>query len=62
MKVYVVFERVIIGCSNTEESVLIAIFSKEEYAEQYCDEYNTVKQRYWYYEIDVDEALEEIYD
>lgn len=60
MEVYIVFEQVINGCSNTEESVLVAIFSKEEYAKRYCDKHNKGMAQYWYDEENVDEELEEL--
>lgn len=62
MKVYIIFKQVINGCTNAEESVLAAVFSKEEYAKQYCDKYNKIVERYWYDEENVDEELEDIYD
>lgn len=60
MKVYVVFKQITNYIGNTDELVLIAIFSKEEYAKQYCDKHNKEMGQYWYDEEIVDEELEEL--
>jgi hypothetical protein len=57
MKVYVVIEYS--SCTgSTDDFLLAAIFSKEEYAEQYCDKYNKDMERFYYVEVDVDDGLE----
>lgn len=58
MKVYVIF-RDTTCTGSTDDLVLIAIFSKEEYAKQYCDKHNKVIEQYWYDEVNVDEELED---
>ena len=60
MKVYVVFKEITNYIGNTDEVVLNAIFSKEEYAKQYCDKHNKKMGQYWYDEEYVDEELEEL--
>lgn len=62
MKVYTVFRYITNYISNTDESVLVTIFSKEKYAKQYCDRHNRGMASYWYDEVNVDEELEEDYD
>ena len=58
MKVYAVFKYP--SCTgSTDDYLLAAIFSKEEYAKQYCDKYNKDMERYYYNEEYVDEELEE---
>lgn len=59
MKVYPVFKD--ITCTSSSDDLsLITIFSKEEYAKQYCDKHNKDLAQYWYDEELVDEELEEL--
>ena len=60
MKVYIVYKYVTNYIGNTDELTHVAIFSKEEYAKQYCDKYNKGMSSYWYDEEYVDEELEEL--
>lgn len=60
MKVYVVFKQIIDYISDIDDLVLAAVFSKEEYAKQYCDKHDKVREKYWYEEEYVDEELEEL--
>lgn len=62
MKVYVVFKEITNYLGDTNDLVLSAIFSKEEYAKQYCDKRNKRLAQYWYDEEIVDEELEESLD
>ena len=59
MKVYVVFRQITNYNTNTDEWVFNTIFSKEEYAKQYCDKHNKGLAQYYYDEEYVDEELEE---
>jgi len=59
MKVYIVFKQIIDLFDNTDDLVLDAVFSKKEYAKQYCDKHNEVTEKYWYEEEYVDEELED---
>ena len=60
MKVYIVYKSVLNYIGNTDDLILVAIFSKEEYAKQYCDKHNKDLAQYWYDEEIVDEELEEL--
>lgn len=60
MKVYVCFREFINPDTNCEEVELKAIFSKEDYADQYCEQYSTKSIIYWYEPRLVDAKLEEL--